>query len=216
MNFLKGFKQTGVISPTTFVSLTLLLIAGMLPAQATETPIGVCEARSNSVRVYQLNGQLKLRAFDRNRNVVWMDAPATRSTNPEVVNYRNTRGETIVIAGFNRNDPASCSITVGSRVESGRVVGAGTSGSGDDRPARVAAERACLDQAKSQGYRVYRQQAAEKAASFYFVNLRGTSANGNRYSFLCRYNPVGSRANLENIQSVVETPPTPSPGIQPR
>ena len=122
------------LSCTVLVSLSLPLISLIPPANAADTTVGVCEAKSNTVRIYNRDGQLKLRIYDRIRNVIWMDGAATKTTNPEVVEYRNMRGETTVIAAFNRNSTSDCSITAGGKLESGRVIeGNPTSSIGSDR-----------------------------------------------------------------------------------
>lgn len=209
-----------------FVPLACVTLAsafpliGSRPAMAAESTVGVCETRNNTVRVYNRNGQLKLRAFDRRQGVTWLDTPATRSTNPEVVEYRNTRGETTVRTQFNRNSPSDCSVQIGSRFEPGRVTagnptdgfgGSGGSNQGGSNAEAIKAERACLDKARQSGYTVFQQTAAEKAASFHFVEMKGKTRNERQYSFTCRYNNAFGTANLENIQPVNPNPPRPQP-----
>jgi hypothetical protein len=101
------------------VSMSYVLLNPVVPADAAETTVGICEAKSNTVRVYKRDGQLNLRAFDRINNRTWMNTAATSSTNPEVVQYRNERGEVTVTVSFNRNSPSDCSIQIGNKLERG-------------------------------------------------------------------------------------------------
>lgn len=82
---------------------------------------------------------------------------------------------------------------------------------GNSKDMAIAAERACLNKAKQSGYTVFQQTAAEKAASFHFVQMKGKTSNGQQYSFTCRYNNAFGTANLENIQPVNPVPPRPQP-----
>ena len=110
-----------VLSWATLACFSVPLVSSIHPAHAAATTIGVCEAKSSVVRVYKRNSELKLRVFDRIKNVTWLDTPATTSTNPEVVEYSNIRGETKVVVQFDRNSSSSCNITTGGKLESGRV-----------------------------------------------------------------------------------------------
>jgi len=205
----------------TLVSFSFSAVGTMQPGNAADTTVGVCEARNNTVRVYKQNGQLKLRAFDRRQGVTWLDTPAASTTNPEVVEYRNIRGETTVRAQFNRNSQSDCSIQIGNRFEAGRVTagnptggdfgGSGGSNQGGANAEAIKAERTCLNKAKQSGYTVFQQTAAEKAASFHFVEMKGKTRNGRQYSFTCRYNNAAGNAYLENIQPVNPVPPRPQP-----
>lgn len=115
------------VSSATLILLALPLASLIQPAHAAETTIGVCETQSNTARVYNQDGQLKMRLFDRVNKKTWMDGPATSTTNPEVVEYQNVAGEQTVKTGFSRNSPTSCYVMVGSKIESGRVTQGGVS-----------------------------------------------------------------------------------------
>ena len=78
----------------------------------------------------------------------------------------------------------------------------------NDNNIKIKAEATCLAKAQGAGYRVFSQTAAEKAGSFYFVELKATSPNGLQYSMTCRFNTA--RASLENIKPIT-APPVPQP-----
>ena len=115
--------QSAIGVACTIAALGLPLFTRLLPAHAGETTVGLCETPSHLVRIYQSNQQLKLRAYDRDRKIVWLDTRAGSRTKPDVVEYANFRSELLVVVQFLRNDATRCSVTVGNKTQPGRVVG---------------------------------------------------------------------------------------------
>ena len=58
-----------VLSWATLACFSVPLVSSIHPAHAAATTIGVCEAKSSVVRVHKRNSELKLRVFDRIKNV---------------------------------------------------------------------------------------------------------------------------------------------------
>jgi hypothetical protein len=139
-----------------------------------------------------------MRVFDRIRNVTWLDTPASRSTTSSFVEFRNLRGENSVVTSFSRV-ALNCAVNIGGRSEPGQVTTGNPGGVSSQGVTPAEVERTCLNKAQQSGYRIYSQKAAEKAASFYFVELEGTATNGNRYAMTCRYNTASRTASLENM-----------------
>jgi hypothetical protein len=71
------------------------------------------------------------------------------------------------------------------------------SGSGVGAGGAVTAERACLNEAERQGYRVVSQSAAQPVAFSYGMDLSVKRGNGPVQSAYCRYRLGSSRAELE-------------------
>jgi hypothetical protein len=113
---------TAVMNRSYVVDGSSLLELTQLPAP--EETLALCEGeRRHTARVYSANGQLKMRVFDRQDGVVWMDSVAIRDTNSEVTTYFNQFGEVTVRVSVNRNSPGDCSIQVGDQLlEPGTIV----------------------------------------------------------------------------------------------
>lgn len=91
------------------------------PIIAQETTLAFCEAPSQTIRIYQTEGQTYLRAYDRQDRIVWMNTPASTETNPEGTLYKNLRGEQTVTL-FAYTNGTDCSIQIGnSSPQSGRL-----------------------------------------------------------------------------------------------
>ncbi|MFM7449729.1 MAG: hypothetical protein ACKO24_14190 [Leptolyngbyaceae cyanobacterium] len=185
----------------TAVSLFLPLAVLLPPSNAAETTLGVCMTKSNTVQVYDVNGQLKMRLFDRIRNVTWLNAPASKSKTASFVEFRNLQGETRVVTSFSRV-AMTCAVNIGGKSEPGQVTTGNPGGVSPQAATPAEVERTCLNKAQQSGYRVYKQTSAQQAASFYFMDLEGTAANGNRYAMRCRYNTASRTATLEDIRLV--------------
>ena len=154
------------LSWATLACFSVPLVSSIHPAHAVDTAIGVCEAKSNVVRVYKRNSELKLRVFDRIKNVTWLDTPATTSTNPEVVEYSNIRGETKVVVQFSRNS-STCNITIGGKLETGRVTQGNPGGSGGSNPPEPPSDTTIgVCDAKSSIARVYKRNSELKLRVF--------------------------------------------------
>jgi hypothetical protein len=124
--------STAVNNRSFFVDGSSVLELTQLPFP--EETLVLCEGdRRHTARVYQANEQLKLRVFDRQDGVVWMDSPATSATNPEVITHTNQFGEVTVQVSVNRNSPSDCSIQVGDQpLERGTVLAGNGSGGSED------------------------------------------------------------------------------------
>lgn len=100
------------------------LLAIATPSNAAEETVLLCEGATRiTARIYQTNGALKMRLFDRKTNAIWFNSAAKRETNPEIVTYSNLRGEQSIYISSNRNDSTICSIQVGGKpLERGTVL----------------------------------------------------------------------------------------------
>jgi hypothetical protein len=110
-----------------FVDGSHVLELTQLPS--SEETIVLCEGdRRNTTRVYLSNGQMKMRVYDRQDGVVWLNTDAMSETNPEVTTYSNQFGEVTVRVAVNRNSRSDCSIQVGDQtLELGTVLAGGNS-----------------------------------------------------------------------------------------
>lgn len=119
MKFSKCILSVGFFIGTVipFVSLS------STSASAAEQTLLLCEGATRiTARIYQSNGELKMRLFDRRTGKVTFDSAARSATNPETVTYSNIRGEgTYRVTQF-RNAQNSCSIAIGNQPsEQGKV-----------------------------------------------------------------------------------------------
>ncbi|MEM9215211.1 MAG: YbaY family lipoprotein [Cyanobacteria bacterium P01_F01_bin.150] len=95
-------------------SLWLIVSLVLTPtvAIAQEKSLVLCETVPTTVRVYEENDELLMRAYDRNRNLVWMDRTPTsvQGTNTGLL-YNNELGELSVRVNVDFSN-GSCSIQV--------------------------------------------------------------------------------------------------------
>jgi hypothetical protein len=85
-------------------------------AQTTspETTLALCETPSQTVRIYQANGETLMRAYDRGDNIIWMDrTPVSTETILNGTRYANLRGEQTVTTVVN-TDGSTCTLQLGS------------------------------------------------------------------------------------------------------
>lgn len=95
--------------------LTDTTFRGTKSVIAQETTLALCDTPSQSIRIYQTEGQLYMRAYDRQDRIVWINhTPVSADVNPEGILYKNLRGEqsATLFASTNGTD---CSIQIGSR-----------------------------------------------------------------------------------------------------
>ncbi|MEB3311282.1 MAG: hypothetical protein VKJ02_13725 [Snowella sp.] len=105
----------------TFVSL---LASISLPAIAAEETIVVCQGGTrNTARIYQENGTLKMRLYDRKDKVTWFNSDAQRKTTSNAIAYTNIRGEGTYQVKISPNaKQKDCSIQIsGKPLEKGTV-----------------------------------------------------------------------------------------------
>jgi hypothetical protein len=90
---------------------------------SNEKTLLLCEGSTRTTaRVYQSNGELKMRLFDRQTNKTWFNSAVRSEMNPETVTYTNIRGEGTYRVSQFRNAQNSCSITIGNQpTEQGKV-----------------------------------------------------------------------------------------------
>lgn len=60
------------------------------------TTVALCQTPRNAIRVYRMNSQLMMRAFDRRTNGVWLNAGANQEAGPTGTTYSNVRGERLL------------------------------------------------------------------------------------------------------------------------
>lgn len=92
-------------------------------SETITSTLALCQGNLNTMRIYTMNGQLMIRAFDRLNNRTWLDTAARRNPNPQGVEYLNLRGEQSVrvFVANDRNLP--CAINIGNQtVDLGRVL----------------------------------------------------------------------------------------------
>ena len=110
-----------LIAPLVFTPT--VAIAKPVEAIAQENSLIICETASTTVRVYEENDDLLMRAYDRNRRHVWMNRTMTsvRGTNTGL-EYTNELGELAVRVSVDLDD-GSCAIQVNDApAESGTVL----------------------------------------------------------------------------------------------
>lgn len=80
---------------------------------STTATVALCQTPRNSLRIYRLNNQLMMRAFDRQVNSVWLNANASQEAGPTGTTYSNVRGERLYQLYIPRNtNDRSCSFQV--------------------------------------------------------------------------------------------------------
>lgn len=162
------------------LAATALPLSLERPAIAFETPIGTCQTNRNVMRVYSENGTIKVRATERGTNITWLNAPATRESNPEVTTYRVIRGAQPVRVSFYRNG-RDCYSVIGNRTERGTVIAVGGGG-----VSAAQAEQACLNRARQLGYRIFEQSAAQPNPTGYTMAMKGIF-NGQQIPLRCTF-----------------------------
>lgn len=79
----------------------------------TEITLALCETPSQTVRIYQADGETLMRAYDRGDNIIWLDrTPVSAETTPEGTRYTNQFGEQAVITQVNSIN-STCTIQLG-------------------------------------------------------------------------------------------------------
>lgn len=116
----KFLEQWGNFSP-----LAIALAVGLLshPALAIEETLSLCETGSTAVRIYVEDGETRMRVFDRQDNVIWMNkTPASEDVTSEGFQYTNRMGEQTVTLSVNPT-ANNCQIQVGDRpIEAGTLL----------------------------------------------------------------------------------------------
>lgn len=93
-----------VLSPISLVFIALSMAAPpgnavftLAQTNASETTLALCETPSQSIRIYRLEGELLMRAYDRQNGIVWMNrTPVSPETFPTGTRYTNQFGEQTV------------------------------------------------------------------------------------------------------------------------
>ena len=100
----------------------------------TEITLALCETPSQTVRIYQADGETLMRAYDRGDNIIWMNrTPVSAETTPEGIRYTNQFGEQAVITQVNpisntctvqlgTNDPIAGTLSQAEMVTSGQLL----------------------------------------------------------------------------------------------
>jgi uncharacterized lipoprotein YbaY len=105
-----------------FVFFAIVLSLFSRSAVAQEATLALCETDRHSIRLYRQNGQVFMRAYDRQERVIWVNQTPTRSqTISEGTLYTNLQGEQPinVLVSSDRN----CAVQIGDRpLESGTLV----------------------------------------------------------------------------------------------
>lgn len=80
---------------------------------STSTTIALCQTPRNAIRIYRMNNQLMMRAFDRQANGVWLNGNANQEAGPTGTTYSNVRGEALYQLYIPRDsNNRSCSFQV--------------------------------------------------------------------------------------------------------
>lgn len=91
---------------------TVAVATASANAQIPETSVALCVTDSQAVRVYYRSDQLRLRAYDRQDEVLWMNhTPALTETTDTGTTYTNEFGEvTLKLMVMNNG---GCSVQIG-------------------------------------------------------------------------------------------------------
>lgn len=77
---------------------------------AAETTLALCETPSQTVRIYQVDGDTLMRAYDRQDQIIWINrTPVSTETTPEGIRYTNLFGEQTVTTVVN-TDSNNCTV----------------------------------------------------------------------------------------------------------
>lgn len=101
------------VSAITLIFTTIAPVVMIQPAKAQEQTLAVCNTPSTSIRVYRLNDRPMMRLFNRQNNIVMLDAQAQRSPNPEGINYV-ARAETTYTLFMPNRTSGQCSLQTSS------------------------------------------------------------------------------------------------------
>ncbi len=63
---------------------------------SVSSTVALCQTSRNAIRIYRMNDQLMMRAFDRQTNGVWLNAVANQEAGPTGTTYSNVRGERLL------------------------------------------------------------------------------------------------------------------------
>jgi hypothetical protein len=192
-----SFLLTGIV-PMQFKRLVLLfgslLMASSSPFVAhnqraaaiaqtptTETTVALCETPSQSVRIYQTDGETLMRAYDRQDEVVWMNrTPVSTETVALGTQYTNQLGEQTVTTVISSGDN-SCTVQVGSNAPEAGMLSQGENATSES------------EQLLSQARQLYPDAVADLEAqcaspSTLTVRQFQNSRQSPRASFVC-YSP---------------------------
>ncbi len=107
------------------LTFTALLFSVSLPAIAAEETIVVCQGKTrNTATIYQENGTLKMRLYDRKDKLAWFNSDAQGKTTSGAIAYTNIRGEgTYQVKVSPNTKQTDCSIQItGKPLEKGKVI----------------------------------------------------------------------------------------------
>jgi hypothetical protein len=96
-----------------------------------ETVLALCETPNHAVRIYDMNGELLMRAYDRQNEVVWMNrTPVSIERTFEGTRYTNLAGEQTVTT-LVHTGASNCTVQLGNNTpEAGALLQAGSRDSG--------------------------------------------------------------------------------------
>ena len=90
--------------------------SAMAQTTASETTLALCETPSQTIRIYQVDGETLMRAYDRQGQITWMNrTPVSAETIPEGTRYTNLFGEQTVITVVNTSSN-DCTVQLGDNV----------------------------------------------------------------------------------------------------
>lgn len=92
--------------------LSLVELITVSSVQAQTGTLALCQGQNSTVRIYYENDETKMRVFDQQDQVVWLDTGAQAETTQAGVTYENIMGEQTVSL-FIPEAQTSCIITIG-------------------------------------------------------------------------------------------------------
>jgi len=128
----EGGVETRLFVPTRDSNRPCDMYIGNLPMESgnlnipgltdTNETLAMCDTPQSAVRVYQDAGRIKMRIYDRQDNMVWLDTSARRDTSGNSVTYTTIRGETSASMTMVNDASAYCSLTIGNSLAQRGVI----------------------------------------------------------------------------------------------
>ena len=104
------------------VGVAAVITLSEQPAAAEEMTLALCETSSSAVRIYENNGQVLMRAYNRQLGQVWMNhTPTDIKVTANGVEYTNLLGELATRLSVDTS-AGDCAIKVEDQSESGALV----------------------------------------------------------------------------------------------
>jgi hypothetical protein len=89
--------------------------SAMAQTTASEKSLALCETPSQTVRIYRMNGDTLMRAYDRQDGIVWMNrTPVSAASTADGIQFTNSFGEQTVTTAVNIGSD-DCTIQLGNR-----------------------------------------------------------------------------------------------------